>query len=94
MQGLACNVANPQQVRQLADFAQQQLGTVDLWCAGGRRLLLAAAAAAGGSAARPAAAPGACLHSRTTPPDQRLPRPARQCACVAVAVAALRSSPL
>lgn len=30
-QGKACNVAKAEQVRALADYAQQQFGTIDLW---------------------------------------------------------------
>lgn len=30
-QGKACNVAKSADVRALADYAQQQLGTIDLW---------------------------------------------------------------
>jgi hypothetical protein len=30
-QGKACNVAKADQVRALADYAQQQLGSIDLW---------------------------------------------------------------
>jgi NAD(P)-dependent dehydrogenase (short-subunit alcohol dehydrogenase family) len=29
--GLPCNVARPEQVAALADFAKEQLGTVDMW---------------------------------------------------------------
>lgn len=31
LQGKACNVSQAQQVRALADYAQQQLGSIDLW---------------------------------------------------------------
>jgi hypothetical protein len=30
-QGKACNVAKAGEVRALAEFAQQQLGSIDLW---------------------------------------------------------------
>jgi hypothetical protein len=32
MQGKACNVARAEQVKALAAYAQQQLGSIDLWC--------------------------------------------------------------
>lgn len=30
-QGKACNVSRAEQVKALAEYAQQQLGSVDLW---------------------------------------------------------------
>lgn len=32
LQGRACNMTKPAQVASLADFAHDELGSIDLWC--------------------------------------------------------------